>query len=612
MGITSLEQLSAEDMILYHHTVLDDDTLSISQKRSYKNLIEPFILSYHLGSFPIIEDMLFLNESVSRPLRNKITTCLMMLGIYDPSDIDYDVRENILHYLTQTLAPSKVNSYIKVLDQLKLEIIKKQNLENPFRDFKLFYEEQKIFLLYHPDYRIATSFYYVQDKEDLLFDFSLAGEKKLKLQIFSMLNYVLDEIQDPKARRERFLIPLKLLYLYCINNHIPDIEMMDIKQIEGFRSSMRGNVGTKEDDYMQIVYNICQFLFCNSPETNWNANVWFLQRFHLNEDRLNPARPIISLSFRMIASHENRTLFKIYIKYLITLTDISMQNIRTKYYDIKHSLQFFDEESIDIRDINKNIFERLIQFLSETHTLDETFNRCILNTFQFLHYLNIRQLIDIPTLYPQYYLKKVLPKHNDRSVSESVQNDILYGLKYLPLKHRLMFLNLWCVGLRINEVCCITADAYSWDGDTAWITIRQYKLRTEKRIPIPTELYKLMRKYIKEHQYSGKEFVFKNKRGGAYDAGTFTKQMTRELSAIGINTDEYWFQSHDFRHTIATLLYRHGASIQTIRDYLGHSTEEMTKKYIDWIPAQINSKSSEYFNNTENYFHLKTRKGEPT
>lgn len=51
---------------------------------------------------------------------------------------------------------------------------------------------------------------------------------------------------------------------------------------------------------------------------------------------------------------------------------------------------------------------------------------------------------------------------------------------------------------------------------------------------------------------------------------------------------------------LASSFYDDGVSIQTIRDYLGHNNENMTKQYIDYMPKRIEQANMEYFNQTEN------------
>lgn len=46
------------------------------------------------------------------------------------------------------------------------------------------------------------SFYYLREKEEVLFDFSLKAPIMLKYQIFKMLNYILDMKINRHDRRE--------------------------------------------------------------------------------------------------------------------------------------------------------------------------------------------------------------------------------------------------------------------------------------------------------------------------------------------------------------------------------------------------------------------------
>ena len=58
---------------------------------------------------------------------------------------------------------------------------------------------------------------------------------------------------------------------------------------------------------------------------------------------------------------------------------------------------------------------------------------------------------------------------------------------------------------------------------------------------------------------------------------------------------DYSFRSHDFRHTVATFLYTNGASIEVVRDYLGHKESDMTKKYLDYMSDIIDADNEAYF-----------------
>ena len=94
--------------------------------------------------------------------------------------------------------------------------------------------------------------------------------------------------------------------------------------------------------------------------------------------------------------------------------------------------------------------------------------------------------------------------------------------------------------------------------------------------------------------------MFQNTRGGAYCYGTLRKKMLECCEACGIQNGTYLFKSHDYRHTVATNFYDNGVSIQSVRDYLGHNHEEMTRQYIDYMPKKLATANEEYFKKSEN------------
>lgn len=90
------------------------------------------------------------------------------------------------------------------------------------------------------------------------------------------------------------------------------------------------------------------------------------------------------------------------------------------------------------------------------------------------------------------------------------------------------------------------------------------------------------------------------KDGGAYRGTTFRQEFQQYCDKNGIADGSYIFKTHDYRHTLATQFYDEDVSIQTIRDYLGHFSEEMTKQYVDFMPKRIEKASDTYFKKQEN------------
>ena len=129
-------------------------------------------------------------------------------------------------------------------------------------------------------------------------------------------------------------------------------------------------------------------------------------------------------------------------------------------------------------------------------------------------------------------------------------------------------------------------------------------------IPIPEALYQLMQVYIRRHQITADSYLFQNGKGGPYRSATFRKQMIQYCQKVQIQGGEYLFRSHDYRHGVATYFYNNGVSLQGVRDYLGHTYEEMTQQYVDYMPNRIDRTSKEFFEKPGNSLIARLKGGE--
>lgn len=99
-------------------------------------------------------------------------------------------------------------------------------------------------------------------------------------------------------------------------------------------------------------------------------------------------------------------------------------------------------------------------------TREATANARIFMLLQFYNFLIVRGYLKrIPFRY-EYYLQKEINVHNDRSVPGKVYVEILSKLVYFPEHLRLMFLHLWCAGIRGSEVCTLTGGDYEEKNGT--------------------------------------------------------------------------------------------------------------------------------------------------
>ncbi len=521
--------------------------------------------------------------------RRKLQRFMERHGIWSIGELDYEWRLVFARELHTLAKPRYHTLYLKYFDHIKQYDMRKQGRPQLSQiPPKYPYEDSLLFLPYHPAQELVKRLDTCPEQPEWVWDFSKEAPGKMKRQIFDVLNYFLREDGNGKLLREH-LRRLWRFYRFCIEEQVKDIEQMALGQIREYQKQV-----TEEGlpRAAGILDRCKKILFVQAEEIHWDADIWYLERLSLQPERTDPSNPVVSLSFVEITHSRNRQLLKNYMKYGLGLTDLSLRYLQGEMMSIRN---FLNEISQDACNMTEAGFREYFQRLQEQRIGAETFNRKVMALEHFYSFLKAKGFVQRLPFHGEYYLKKNVPKHHDRSVEEEVCDEILKKLYQFPEHLRLMYLHLWGIGLRISEVCSLKGDAYYIQGRDAWIQVYQVKLRTYKRIPIPEAVYQLMQVYLKKHGIGADSYVFRNKKGDAYQSMTFRSQMIKYCRELGIQDGEYLFQSHDYRHGVATRFYDSGVSIQGVRDYLGHAYEEMTRQYIDYMPDRLDRISGEFF-----------------
>lgn len=532
----------------------------------------------------------------SATYKNKVIDFMVAEGIEHIADLDYAARVRFEERVASEIAQNQKRYYMLAFDRIKQYAVNKEI--HVMVDGKVArppYENAVIYLAYHPNPAIQLQFRKTTKKNELAWDFTLNAPEHMKRQVYSILQYILETKNDNSYETYRkHLRGLRELYSFCVDEGIEDIELMEQPQITKF---LERSIPQIEGRSKNGVLNFCQMaLFMQADEINWNANVWFMERFQLQPERLDHARPVRWLSFVEVVNRKNRELLKKYIRYGLGITNLSINAIRSELVIVRKFIA--DLNQGDHEDICMITSEQMEAYFSAQQLKGvqaETYNKMVMAIHHFFNYLLVKNYIERIPFDAECCMKKVIPHHHNRSVPSEVWEEILEKLYAFPETTRLMFLHLYCIGLRISEVCTLKGDAYYMEDEEAWIQVYQIKMRNYKRIPIPDALYKLMKVYMKRHGIKADDYVFQNTKGGAYRTGTFRHNMLKHCEMNQIQNGEYIFRSHDYRHTIATYFYDTGVSLQSIRDYLGHDYEEMTEQYIDYMPRKIAKASEEFF-----------------
>ena len=423
----------------------------------------------------------------------------------------------------------------------------------------------------------------------LVWDFTQNCSEVLKKQIFYTLSRIIANTSMSKAYRNVRLKSLKLLYDSCVQLNITDIGLLEMEQVETILKNF------PETSQRSILGECRRDAFMQQEQIQWEANVWYLERLHLGKHRIDESKSLISISFMEVKEIQNREILQAYMKYELGITGQAVSTIVRRFVCIRNFIELLEQEKILAIHATVAEVKKYADGLRERGIQAKGFNERIFGIGHFYKFMEVKQYITRMPFRIEYFQQKEVIVHHDRSVEETVYMEILKKLYLFPERLRCMFLHLWCLGLRASEVCTLKGNAYYQQGEDYWIQVYQVKMKNYKRIPIPQALYQIMKVYLKKHEIQPEEFIFKNSRGGACLYGTFRTQMIEACRENKIANGEYLFQSHDYRHTVATMFYDSHVSLQSIRDYLGHTYEEMTRQYIDYMPQRIAKANDEFF-----------------
>ena len=185
----------------------------------------------------------------------------------------------------------------------------------------------------------------------------------MKMQIFTVLKEVIHTYKG-RYRKEK-LLALQRLYQFCAKQQVADIEIMTLAKEQQFEQELSERFrGEKKSAVFGILRMSRKILFLQAPEIHWNANVWFLERFHFSRERMNPSKPVEWVSFKEVTNLENQKILQKYLRYLFGITDLSISTIRIKLQELRTFLVYFNGEENPIHEVEAEKIQRYLEWES--------------------------------------------------------------------------------------------------------------------------------------------------------------------------------------------------------------------------------------------------------
>lgn len=138
---------------------------------------------------------------------------------------------------------------------------------------------------------------------------------------------------------------------------------------------------------------------------------------------------------------------------------------------------------------------------------------------------------------------------------------------------RLVIEMLARTGLRVGELCALTADAVAFISGRHWLRVPIGKLHNDRYVPLHPQLVEL----LDDHQAGRRDdldrlIVWKQRPLNRH-------QITRILNRVAKTAGIGHIHPHQLRHTLATQAINRGMSLEAVAAMLGHKTLRMTLVY---------------------------------
>ena len=349
--------------------------------------------------------------------------------------------------------------------------------------------------------------------------------------------------------------------------------------------------------------NIKMFLNKRYDESNgFDIDIWDLGEFNLAEERKNPTSPIYTLNFSKMKNTENKILVKKYIRYLITNTNFSIGNIRKVLIRLQCCvIKFCDKKIISVKRVDiLNIYN----WLDESKNLqNRSFNEFVSALDDFFQYLCGHETrYDNPIKNKEDYRSEEKNKKYS-AIDPCVSNQIFNILDEIDEKLALMFMLLFCVGMRNSELCQIPVKNCI-EATKSGYFVKYYSQKMQKFVQnvIPEQVYYRI-EYYRYKVTANKlytKYLFESGNRTAYRTKTFSNQMNKimiKYQIKNIDGTQYYFKAHDYRHTMATRMSAMGIPFQYIQEQLHHEGPEMTMAYIEFSDDRKRKSFTNFINN---------------
>jgi len=143
------------------------------------------------------------------------------------------------------------------------------------------------------------------------------------------------------------------------------------------------------------------------------------------------------------------------------------------------------------------------------------------------------------------------------------------------LRDRAIVMTLLYTGMRVSELCNLNVSDLRLDNGE--IIVRDTKNYQDRRVIVSEKCVASLSEYLESMCVTDGEAVFVSRKGGRISRGRVYAMIKKYGQLAGIRKK---VTPHVLRHTLATNMIAHGASVIEVKQQLGHKSMESTLRYV--------------------------------
>ncbi|PSB55509.1 tyrosine-type recombinase/integrase [Chamaesiphon polymorphus] len=308
----------------------------------------------------------------------------------------------------------------------------------------------------------------------------------------------------------------------------------------------------------------------------------------------NQHERVLTISFESIQQDWLKTISKLYV-IVRSNRKLSAAYIKDEVQYLSRFSKFIEQKSIfRVEQINTQLFDEYDYYLKFLKLSPKTITHQYTTLNNFFNCCRDEGWLEVNTYWFKGRRNRSAPKNDDiEYIPEEIWQQLNEHLHYLPEPIQRMVIVIRATGLRIGELLNLPLDCLRKRDDQWRIRFLTEKYKVDDELPICEELVVI----IKEQQEYIRQ-TFKDKYNNLFSANAsryyyipvpkvmhlrgLSQRLNKLAQEHNICTSEgqiWYFKSHQFRRTFATIMTNAGVRDLIIQKYLRHRSPDMQNYY---------------------------------